>query len=72
LDGIEVVRMDYLDVLTLLKGVSYVYFTSNKSQTVELCQWMDKNTDNVRNIFKGASVKTVHVQTNHNAVCCTD
>ncbi|MDR2887360.1 MAG: hypothetical protein LBV26_05075 [Bacteroidales bacterium] len=59
---------DYLDVLTILKGVSYVYFTSNKSQIVELCEWMDKNTDNVRNMFKGASVKTVHAQTNHNAV----
>jgi hypothetical protein len=29
----------YLDVLTALKDVSYVYFASNKSQIVELCQW---------------------------------
>ena len=31
---------DYLDVLRLLKGTKYVYFTSDKSQIVELCQWL--------------------------------
>ena len=30
---------DYLDVLTILHGKSYVYFTSNKSDILELCQW---------------------------------
>ena len=34
---------DYLDVLTVLNGHSFVYFTSNKSSIVELCQWMGKN-----------------------------
>ena len=29
---------DYLDVLTVLNGHSFVYFTSNKSSIVELCQ----------------------------------
>lgn len=33
---------DYLDVLTVLNGHSFVYFTSNKSSIVELCQWMGK------------------------------
>lgn len=31
---------DYLNVLNLLKGTKYVYFTCNKSQIVELCQWL--------------------------------
>lgn len=31
---------DYLDVLQLLRGTKYVYFTSDKSQIVELCQWL--------------------------------
>lgn len=31
---------DYLNVLRLLKGTKYVYFTSDKSQIVELCQWL--------------------------------
>ena len=34
---------DYLDVLTVLNGNSFVYFTSNKSSIVELCQWIGKN-----------------------------
>lgn len=34
---------DYLDVLTVLNGHSFVYFTSNKSSIAELCQWMGKN-----------------------------
>ncbi|MBD5194583.1 MAG: DNA adenine methylase [Bacteroides sp.] len=31
---------DYLDVLRLLNGTKYVYFTSDKSQIVELCDWL--------------------------------
>lgn len=34
---------DYLDVLTVLKGHSFVYFTSNKSSILELCEWIDRN-----------------------------
>ncbi|MCL2246781.1 MAG: hypothetical protein FWC10_06685 [Lentimicrobiaceae bacterium] len=50
---------NYLDVLTALSGLNYVYFTSDKSQIVELSQWIDNNKDKVANIFEGASVKTV-------------
>ena len=50
---------NYLDILTALSGLNYVYFTSNKSQIVELCQWIDGNKGKVANIFEGASVKTV-------------
>ena len=31
---------DYLDVLTVLAGHSFVYFTSNKSSILELCDWI--------------------------------
>ncbi|WP_373730777.1 DNA adenine methylase [Bacteroides heparinolyticus] len=34
---------DYLDVLTILQGANYVYFTSNKSQIIELCEWLGEN-----------------------------
>lgn len=34
---------DYLDVLRLLDGTKWVYFTSDKSQIVELCKWLDEN-----------------------------
>jgi hypothetical protein len=50
---------DYLNVLTELSGLNFIYFTSNKSQILELCEWMDENEGKVRNIFKGASMKTV-------------
>ena len=50
---------NYLDILTALNGQNYVYFTSDKSQIVELCQWIDRNKDKVANIFEGASVTTV-------------
>lgn len=36
---------DYLDVLYVLKGHSYVYFTSNKSSILELCEWIGRNRD---------------------------
>ena len=34
---------DYLDVLTVLAGHSFVYFTSNKSSVIELCDWIGRN-----------------------------
>ena len=50
---------DYLDVLTELSNLNFVYFTSNKSQIVELCEWLDNNEGKIRNIFTGASISTV-------------
>jgi hypothetical protein len=58
---------DYLNILTVLNGLNFIYFTSNKSQIVELCEWLDANEGKVRNIFKGASVKTVYTTTNGKA-----
>jgi 16S rRNA G966 N2-methylase RsmD len=34
---------DYLDVIAILKGVDFIYFTSEKSNIVELCEWLDAN-----------------------------
>ena len=34
---------DYLDVLQTLVGTNYIYFTSNKSSIIELCDWMGRN-----------------------------
>ena len=34
---------DYLDVLAVLAGHNFVYFTSNKSSILELCEWIGKN-----------------------------
>lgn len=48
---------DYLDVLKLLTGVKYVYFTSNKSQIVELCEWIKKNVS-IGNPFEGSERRT--------------
>lgn len=31
---------DYLDVLQVLKGTNYIYFTSDKSAIIELCEWL--------------------------------
>ncbi|WP_289705402.1 DNA adenine methylase [Muribaculum intestinale] len=34
---------DYLDVLTVLAGHSFIYFTSDKSSIIELCEWMGRH-----------------------------
>lgn len=34
---------EYLDVLKILVGTRYIYFTSNKSQIIELCEWIKEN-----------------------------
>lgn len=52
---------DYLNVLRLLKGTKYVYFTSNKSQIVELCEFMAREFGEAAPMY-GASAK---VRTNH-------
>jgi hypothetical protein len=44
---------DYLNVLNVLVGTSYIYFTSNKSSIIELCEWIDNNK-NFGNPFKDA------------------
>ncbi len=58
---------DYLDVLDLLHDHSYFYFTSNKSQVVELCEWVETRTSQNANPFKNASCETTQNTTSHNA-----
>lgn len=43
---------DYLNVLNVLDGSRYFYFTSNKSSIIELCDWVQNST--VRNPFANA------------------
>jgi len=57
---------NYLDVLSVLKGTSYFYFTSNKSSIIELTDWIEKNLGAV-NPFNGATKKEVAARMNHNA-----
>ena len=38
---------DYLDVLAMLKGTKFIFFTSNKSELIELCEWIDTNSTGV-------------------------
>jgi hypothetical protein len=46
-----------LDVLRVLKGMRYVYFTSNKSSLPELGRWLGENAG-TGNPFDGAGLKT--------------
>ncbi len=55
---------DYLDVLTVLDGTNYVYFTSNKSNIIELCEWIETRSF-VGNPFNGAVTTTADVTLNH-------
>ena len=57
---------DYLDVLTILHGKSYVYFTSNKSDILELCQWIGKNHW-IGNPFDGAAKTEMRRTMNYQA-----
>lgn len=57
---------DYLDVLDVLKGKNYIYFTSNKSQIVELCEWM-QDKPALYNPFAGSTTVTMQTQVNYSA-----
>lgn len=57
---------DYLDVLKVLEGHSYVYFTSNKSSIVELCEWMGKNRT-LGDPFEGCVKSEFNAHMNYNS-----
>lgn len=57
---------DYLDVLNVLDDSNYFYFTSNKSQIVELCEWIETRT-HVGNPFAGANINTTGGSVNYNS-----
>lgn len=57
---------DYLDVLSILVGTSYIYFTSDKSNLLELCQWLGNNHW-VGNPFAGSGQKRMYRTMNYNS-----
>lgn len=57
---------DYLDVLSVLPGQDFVYFTSEKSSLVELCEWMGRNPS-LGNPFVRCRRKEFNATMNHNA-----
>ena len=57
---------DYLDVLTVLSGYRFIYFTSNKSSIVELCEWIGKNKL-IGNPFENCHRKEFNAHMNYNA-----
>lgn len=57
---------DYLDVLTVLAGHRFIYFTSNKSSIVELCDWMGKHPE-LGNPFKDCQRREFNAHMNYSA-----
>ena len=57
---------DYLDVLTVLVGHRFIYFTSNKSSIIELCDWMGRHRE-VGNPFKNCQRREFNAHMNYNA-----
>ncbi len=57
---------DYLDVLFVLVNQNYFYFTSDKSQIVELCDWIS-SVSTTANPFAKAVKTEVSTSTTHNA-----
>ncbi len=57
---------DYLDVLQVLDGTKYFYFTSNKSSIIELCEWIETKTP-MSNPFLGSTTATMNASVNYNS-----
>lgn len=56
---------DYLDVLEVLQTNKYFYFTSNKSNIIELCEWISTKTD--FHPFKDATASYTNNQVNYSS-----
>lgn len=57
---------NYLDVLSVLNGTNYFYFTSNKSSILELTEWIATNLGG-DDPFAGAKRVDMNARMNHNA-----
>lgn len=57
---------DYLDVLTVLSQKDFVYFTSNKSSILELCEWIGQN-HSIGNPFEKCQKIEFNAHMNHTA-----
>lgn len=64
--GSEWTASDFLDVVNILQNVSYMYFTSDKTNIIEICKWMGENT-NWQNPFSSAEIKTTQGNVNFGA-----
>lgn len=53
---------DYLDVLKLLPGIRYIFFTSEKSQLVELCAWLEESN------FGTSPMAQANIRTRQNSI----
>jgi len=58
---------DYLDVLEVLDNQKYVYFSSGKSEIIELCNWLGKHNTTWKNPFANAIIQTRQNNVTHNA-----
>ncbi len=57
---------DYLDVLSVLPGHNFIYFTSEKSSITELCEWMGRNPS-LGNPFAGCLRREFNATMNYAA-----
>lgn len=57
---------DYLDVTLMLRDTNYVYFTSEKSHVVDLCNWIQENNLTV-SPFAGAQMRELNRVVTYNA-----
>ena len=57
---------DYLDVLTVLAGHRFIYFTSDKSSILELCDWIGRRKV-ICNPFEDCTKVEFHARLNYNA-----
>lgn len=57
---------DYLDVLLVLLNTSFIFFTSNKSSVVELCEWLARN-GGMPNPFERCDKVELDALLNHHA-----
>ena len=53
-------------MLTVLAGHRFIYFTSNKSSIVELCDWMGKNKT-IGNPFENCQRREFNAHMNYSA-----
>nr|WP_257228565.1 DNA adenine methylase [Phocaeicola vulgatus] len=57
---------DYLDVLLVLEGHPFIYFTSGKSPILDFCRWMEEHPE-TGNPFKGAGISTLTARMNYSS-----
>jgi len=58
---------DYLNVLSVLENKKYVYFSSDKSEIIELCNWLGKHDTTWKNPFAGTTTITRQSHLNKDA-----